>query len=181
MYRSESPEVRRYSSIETSAPPFSRPALVAVPGSVLAPGPPVHERAGVEDAEVERVLVEVTPGDRVRGEVHLEAPVEQEPILLVRAHAAADAVRRLEEDDLGATPVQHLCAREAGETGPDNDNFHNRKSVAQESRITVKASTPCTCAVSSLLPHASGYMPPLPFITGVHHHGRRRLRFPGDR
>jgi hypothetical protein len=69
-------------------------------------------------------VIQVSSGRGVRGEVHLEAPVEQKAVTLVGAHAASDPVGRLEEDDLGAAFGQHLCACEAGQPGPDDDDFH---------------------------------------------------------
>jgi hypothetical protein len=48
-------------------------------------------------------VVQVPPRDWVGREVHLEASVQEEAILLVRPHPPADPVRRLEDDDLGAT------------------------------------------------------------------------------
>lgn len=74
-------------------------------------------------------MVEVAPGDRVGREVYLEAPVEQETVLLVRADAAADTVGRLEDDDLGPSLVQHFRAGEAGQSGPDDYHSHDQESL----------------------------------------------------
>src|SRR5215207_2641000 len=46
----------------------------------------------IEAPEVERLVVQVPPRDGIRREVHLETPVEQEPVVLVGPHAAADPV-----------------------------------------------------------------------------------------
>ena len=86
-------------------------------------------------------MVEVPPCDGVRGEVNLEAPVEQESVPSVGTHAAADAVRRLEDGDLGSTFSKYLCAGEAGQAGPDDNRFHTRESVAHNSEDQVTALT----------------------------------------
>ena len=53
---------------------------------------------------------QMPPRDRVGRKVHLEAPVEQESVVLVGAHAAY-AVRRLEDGDLGSTFSEYLLRR----------------------------------------------------------------------
>ena len=101
----------------------------------------VNDRTRIKDPEVERLVVEMPLRYRIGREVHLEAPVEQEPLPLVGPHAAADVVRCLEDGDLSSTFPQHLCAGEAGQTGPDDNSFHTRESVAHNSEDTVIALT----------------------------------------
>ena len=62
--------------------------------------------------------------------------------MLVRAHTATDAVRRLEDGDLDSSFSQHFCAGEAGQPGPDDDGFHTRESVTHNLRDQVTALTP---------------------------------------
>ena len=85
-------------------------------------------------------MVEMTPGRRVGCEVHLEAPVEQETVHVRRAHAAADAVGRLEDDDLSPSLMQHFCAGEAGQAGPDDYYLHAPQSLTPLQRGDYKRS-----------------------------------------
>ena len=78
------------------------------------------ERAGVERPQVERVHVELTTEFRVRGEHHLETTIEDEPVDHVGADATADAVARLQHDDLDPGCVERYRTRQPGETGADD-------------------------------------------------------------
>src|SRR5215207_9064854 len=82
-------------------------------------------------------MVQMPLCDRIRREVHLEAPVKEEPVSLVRPHATTDAVGRLEDGDLHVMLSEYLCTGEAGQPGPDNDSFHTRESVTHNSEETV--------------------------------------------
>jgi hypothetical protein len=79
--------------------------------------------------------------DRIGGEVHLETPVEQKPVMLVSAHTTTDAVRRLEDGDFDSSFSKYFCAGEAGQPGPDDDGFHTRESVTHKSGDQVTALT----------------------------------------
>ena len=80
--------------------------------SVPRPGQPAAaavghgDRAAGERARVQRRDVDQPPQRRVRGQQHLEPPVEPEPVDDVGADAAADVVTRLEHGRPDAGPVQ---------------------------------------------------------------------------
>src|SRR5215204_492896 len=115
------------------------------------------DRPRVEGPEVERLIVQVPPRDRIRREVHLEAPVEQEPVPLVGPHAAADVIRRLEDGDLRSAFSEYLCTGEAGQPGPDYNSFHTRESVTHNSQRHEEGSKLSSCRAPGYRFQASGY------------------------
>ncbi len=80
------------------------------------------ERAVVERAEVERVVVEHALRLGIRRQQDLKASVEQEAVDLVRADAPADAVRALDDLKRDAVAVQLAPAAEPGEPGADDED-----------------------------------------------------------
>ena len=100
-----------------------------------------HDSTRVEGVKFEGVDVELAVQFGIRGEHHLKAPVEEEPVHAVGANPAADAVRRLDNDHLDAGATQLHGAGQSGKAGADHHDWagHRRSREARAS-----ASVPCS-------------------------------------
>ena len=80
------------------------------------------QRARLERAKVEAIVVQHASRGRVRGQQHLEATVQQESIDDVGARPSPDVVRSLEHDGLPSRLCQFPGAGQTGQTCPyDHD------------------------------------------------------------
>jgi hypothetical protein len=87
---------------------------------------PPDERAGEEGPQVERRVVEDAAGLGVGGEEDLEAAVQAEAVHHVRADAAPDPDRGLEDTHRRPRLVEAQGAGEAGEARADHDHVRLR-------------------------------------------------------
>src|SRR3954447_17855639 len=92
-------------------------------GDPVKASPGTDHGAPVEPTELQCADVQAPNHFGIRGQQDLEAPIEREPVNVVRADSAAHAVGCLEHLAAGACSGQVLRTRETGAAGSDDHDI----------------------------------------------------------
>ncbi len=96
------------------------PKRVGDDGDALAVA---HRHSVAEVGQLQGGDVHLALHSGVGGIQHLETPVAAEAVDDVGAHPAAEVVGGLQDPHLGASPGELASALQAGQPGPDHDDF----------------------------------------------------------